>query len=239
MPEPSALVRDLHFEHGAGWSACSARGSSRTHNSDAVAVDATGECLAFVVADGVGAMAASPAASAAAAGAVVQWVRNRRVVDADDIPDLLASVNEAVGEALRLRGEAGATTLACVILSAGRAIIATVGDSEVLAVGTTGSAERLNELDHVPTRPNMLLAWIDGKETLDPHIIELKALPHLLCLVTDGVVQALDYDRIARVVREREPAEAARALVLSARDRGASDDITALVLSAEVAKSRR
>jgi serine/threonine protein phosphatase PrpC len=204
-----------------------------------VAVDVTGECLAFTVADGVGTLEASPVASAAAVAAAVQWVRQRRAVDADDMPDLLASVNEAVGESLRVRGEAGATTLACVILSDGRAIIVTVGDSEVLAVGSAGPAERLNELDHVPARPNMLLAWIDGKETLEPHVIELECLPHRLCLVTDGIVQALDYDRIARLVREREPTEAARALVLAARDRGASDDITALVLSAEVAKSRR
>jgi serine/threonine protein phosphatase PrpC len=229
----------LHFQHGPGWSACSARGSSRTHNSDAVAVDVSGECLAFAVADGVGALEASPLASAAAAGAAVRWARQRRAVAVDDIPALLTSVNDSVGETLRALGEKGATTLACIILSAGRAIIITVGDSEVLAVGGVGPAERLNELDHVPARPNMLLAWIDGKETLEPHIIALECLPHRLCLVTDGVVQALDYGEIGTLIRETEPAEAARALVLSARDHGASDDITALVLSAEVAKSQR
>jgi serine/threonine protein phosphatase PrpC len=229
----------LHFEHGPGWSACSARGSSRTHNSDAVAVDVSGECLAFAVADGVGALEASPAASAAAATAAVQWVRQRQAVTVHDIPAQLTSVNESVGEALGARGEKGATTLACVVLSAGRVIIVTVGDSEVLAVGSAGPAERLNELDHVPARPNMLLAWIDGKETLEPHIIELERLPHRLCLVTDGLVQALDYERIAGLVREADAAEAARALVLSARDLGASDDVTALVLSAQLAESQR
>jgi serine/threonine protein phosphatase PrpC len=184
-------------------------------------------------------MPGSPVASEAAVAAVVQWARERRVAGVGDVPGLIASVKKAVAEALQARGEPGATTLACAILYNGGGIVATVGDSEALAVGPTGPAQRLNELDHLPARPNMLLAWIDAEQEPEPHVIELDTLPYRLCLVTDGIAQALDYDRIASLVRGTDPAEAARALVLSAQDHGASDDITALVLGAEVATSAR
>lgn len=235
MPEPSAAVDELHFEHGTHWSACTARGRERARNSDALSVDTTGALLAFTIADGVGAMEASPAASAAAADAVAAWARTRCTVNAQDVSALVVSVSGAVGDALQARGEAGATTLACAILSGQRGVVVTVGDSEVLAVGAVGPAERLNELDHVPARPNVLLAWIDGQTELEPHVIEVDVLPHRLCLVTDGVAQVLDYGQIADLVRDTDPEEAARTLVLAALDRGASDDVTALVLSAEAA----
>lgn len=225
---------ELRFEHGNYWSACSSRGAQRTRNSDALAVVDSGTCLAFVVADGVGAMEASPLASTVAASAAADWARSRREVVLDDVPSLLTSVNDAVANALRERGEAGATTLACAIIADGSAIVATIGDSEVLAIGPAGAARRLNELDHVPGRPNVLLAWIDGEAEFELHVVALDALPYRMCLVTDGIVKVLDYRRIATIVRRTPPSTAARALVLAAQDLGATDDVTALVLSADL-----
>jgi serine/threonine protein phosphatase PrpC len=251
---PSQHDIDIRFQHGANWSACSARGLGRAKNSDALAVSDEGPCLAFVVADGAGSLALSPLASETAAAAAAEWVRGRQSVGEGDIHSLTTSVNAAVYAALQsaaLEGAAagtpasashdvaaesqGATTIACAMIDGDRGIIATVGDSEALAVGDDGPAHRLNELDHVPARPNMLLAWIDGTSTFEPHVIPLDPLPRRLCLVTDGIVKVLDYDRIAALVRESAPAEAARVLVLNARKHGASDDVTALVLSHDVA----
>jgi len=237
LRDGASAVIDLYFRSGAGWSACTARGSARAHNSDALAVDVSGKLLAFAVADGVGSMEASPLASAVAVAAVASWVKGRNTVDERDIPSLFAAIDGAVRQALSTRSGEGATTIACAIVSARRVVIATVGDSEVLSVGTDGPAERLNELDHLKSRPNTLLAWIDGKTELEPHVIRLNALPHRLCLVTDGVVQALDYYHIARIVREWDPSVAAREMVLSARRRGASDDVTVLVLGGDIVNS--
>lgn len=228
----------MQFEHGTNWSACSARGAGRRKNSDALAVSAQGPCLAFVIADGVGSLAASPLASETAATAAAAWVLGRGTVGIDDIRSLTTSVNDAVRAALEgVANGQGATTLACAMIDGGRGIVATVGDSEALAVDDEGPAHRLNELDHVPARPNMLLAWIDGTNTFEPHVIPLDPLPRRLCLVTDGIVKVLDYERIASVVRASAPGEAARALVLMARTRGASDDVTALVVSGDIARS--
>lgn len=239
MPNrPSPPDADIQYQHGDDWSACSARGLGRTRNSDALAVSADGPCRAFVVADGAGSLALSPLASETAAAAAAAWVRGRDTVHADDITSFAESVNEAVRVALGGADPGqGATTLACAMIDGDRGVVATVGDSEALAVADDGPAHRLNDLDHVPARPNMLLAWIDGTTAFEPHVIPLDPLPGRLCLVTDGIVKVLDYDAIARLVREAPPAEAARALVLNARQRGASDDVTALVVSRLPARS--
>lgn len=237
MPELSA-VRDVVFQYGDHWSACSIQGANRARNSDALAVCAEGTLRAFAVADGVGTMEGSPVASRAAADAAAAWVRDRRDVLQDDVLSLLATVNYAVGAALHAGGEAGATTLACALVSGHGAIVTTIGDSEALAIGPLGPARRLNDLDHVPGRPNMLLAWIDGEAEFDPHIIALDSMPHRLCLVTDGIVKVLDYRKIATIVRGAPVPTAARSLVEAARAAGATDDVTALVLSGDLAAAK-
>lgn len=184
-------------------------------------------------------MEASQLASTVAASAAADWARSRREVMLDDVPSLLTSVNDAVANALRERGEAGATTLACAIIADDRTIVTTIGDSEVLAIDHNGPARRLNELDHVPGRPNVLVAWIDGEAEFEPHTMALDVLPYRLCLVTDGIVKVLDYRRIASIVRKTPPSTAARALVLAAQELGATDDVTALVLSADLAADVR
>ena len=179
-------------------------------------------------------MEGSAAASTAASKAVVAWARRQNTARLSDMPALLSEVNAAVGKALRKKGQGGATTLACALVSRDGCVVATVGDSEVLAVDYSGPACRLNQLDHLPARPNMLLAWIDGDVEVEPHLIELETLPHRLCLVTDGVSQAVDGQRLANLLRDAPPSKAAEVLVIEALSGGATDDVTALVLAPRV-----
>ena len=202
----------------------------RGHNSDALAVSLKGSCIAFVVADGVGSLEASPVASEVAALAAAQWVERQTALDVAAVPSLVESVNSTVATALAQHG-VGATTLACAIISADRSVLVTVGDSEAIAIGKTGPAVRLNDIDNVPGNQNMLLAWIDGVIPIEPHVIEIGALPYRLCLVTDGITKVLDYRRIADVVRRADISDAARDLIVEARTAGAADDVTAVVLS--------
>jgi serine/threonine protein phosphatase PrpC len=223
-------VPEIQAKRGDNWSGCSIQGVARMQNSDAMAVTDSGPCRAFAVADGVGSMEASPTASRTAADTAIAWVRAHADISLEDVPGMLAAVNDAVGSALQGDAGAGATTLACAIVTTDRTIVATIGDSEALAVDLDGPARRLNELDHLPGRPNMLLAWIDGEAEFDPHVIALDVIPHRLCLLTDGVVKVLDYETIAAIIRGASLPDSAQALVMAARDAGASDDVTALVL---------
>jgi len=222
---------NLLFKHGADWSACSARGLNRERTADAFAVAADGQVRAFAVADGVGSLPCSPAVSSAAALAAIDWASGfQGAVVETDIEGLVSAVGASVLNQLSLTPGAGATTLASAFLADGRGLVMTVGDSEALAVDREGPARPLTEPDHVPSQPNVLLAWIDGTSPFTPHIIALDVLPHRLCLVTDGIVKVLSYDRIADIARQSPPSESARNLVLAARHELAGDDVTAVVI---------
>lgn len=227
---------DFAAESGLNWSACTARGAIHDHNSDAFAAAVGGPWVAFAVADGVGSLPRSPAASYAAVRAVQTFASGLRPgadLDLAEMADLVnGDVHAVVGENAAL----GATTLVGLLCDpAGGGTLVTVGDSEVLAVDRQGAAGRLNPLDHMPARPNVLLAWIDGSTLIEPHIICVEQLPWRLCLVTDGIVKALSYERIAEIVRTVPANVAARDLVVAAQLARVRDDVTAVVLGWGVA----
>jgi serine/threonine protein phosphatase PrpC len=217
-------------EQGEFWSVSSLRGPGRARNSDSVGVSGGNGCRAFVVADGVGALEASPRAILAAVRAAVDWTAAREHVTREDAGDLVGTVDLAVRAAVQEKP--GATTLAYAVVERESGLVVTVGDSEVLAIYEGGPATRLNPLDHVPAQPNMLLAWIDGKVELEPHVITLAPLPYRLVLATDGVTGILDHDVIAEIVRRAAIGSAAEQLVAAAREGGAQDDASAIVIAA-------
>jgi serine/threonine protein phosphatase PrpC len=214
---------------GAHWSASSLRGVERRRNSDAVAVADDGACHTFALADGVGALEASPRASKAAAHSATEWASGRTAIGEADAAGLVDAVDGAVREVVR--DDRGATTLVFAAVEGNQGVVFTVGDSEVLAVDESGPARRLNPLDHVPAKPNMLLAWIDGKVDIEPHVIALDPLPFRLVLATDGVTGALDKESIAELVRAAPIERAARVLTDAARQKGAVDDASAIVIA--------
>lgn len=219
---------------GEAWSAYSTAGLGRLLNADAWAIRVFGGRVSVAVADGVGRKPGSYRASAAAVAAAAEC--GARLDGANSVPerDVLAAVNQAVAEALGAAGVRGATTLAGGILSKHGGLLMTVGDSEVLAVAASGPAECLNELDHVPSRPMLLLAWIDGVATVEPHLIQLSSAPYRICFVTDGVTSVLDYAELGEIVRANPVSGGARAVVDAARAAGALDDVTAVVVAPDL-----
>jgi serine/threonine protein phosphatase PrpC len=215
------------YDHGDQWSACTITGVYHEGNADAMALEFGPLCLGLAVADGVGLLPGSPAASRAAVGAAIDWTVKRR--QSEDIDALFEYVNSGVAESLQ--HQEGATTLVAALIAGGQGLVASIGDSEALAVFENGPAEPLHPIDHMPNRPNVLLAWIDGQAAFDPHLVPLVQLPHRLCLVSDGVTGFRPSDQIATVVRSVAPSEAALALVQAARTAGSTDDITAIVIS--------
>ncbi len=206
-------------------------GPGREVNADAFALNLEGSCLAFAVADGVGALPGSPFASAAAALAVIEWAQAKP--ETPSFEALSAHVTERVGAALRPRSLNGATTLVVALIAGGEVTVASIGDSGALAIPASGPAKPLHKLDHVPSRPNILTAWIDGEAAFEPHRGTPARDSYALCLVTDGVSGSLRNEQIADIVRSTPLEDAAALLVKAARAAGSHDDATALVLGAE------
>ena len=173
----------------------------------------------------------SPEASVTATRAVVDWAsRQPRPLPPEAASLAAAAANAAVAELLTGHPELGATTLAFALLADGAAVIGAVGDSEILAIDATGPARRLNDLDHVPSRPNILLAWLDGVAPFEPHTATLDGRLPTLCLVTDGVTKVLAYDEIAAIVRDAASTDQAVEIIREAQRRRATDDVTALIV---------
>ena len=104
-----------------------------------------------------------------------------------------------------------------------------VGDTEIIEIPPTGPAVLLHELDNLAARPNVLVAWIDGRTDFQLH--EAKGVPPdgVLCLATDGVTRALGYEAIASIVRKAER-DGARQLSQASVASAVGDDATAIVL---------
>ena len=229
----------LRFANGREWSAATYKGPGKPENADGLSAGFEGPLLGFAVADGVGVMPASPVASALASTAATDWVAARNSLTVEDVKALYAAANASVGAGLKVQGENGATTLVVAVISGGQAIVASLGDTEVLAVPEEGPAQSLLPRDHHPTRTNVLLAWLDGVEHFESHATALGTLPHRLVLATDGVAGTLSVDAIAEITRSVPPSEAAMVLVIRARAAGSQDDATAIVISDHVEEEAR
>ena len=125
-------------DNGNRWSACTLTGPGRGHNSDALAIDLSGACLSFVIADGVGAMPGSPIASDAAATAASDWITKRSDIAASEVASLMGHVDRSVKARLDDQELAGATTIVALAIGAGQGLLATVGDSEAIADSPAG-----------------------------------------------------------------------------------------------------
>lgn len=216
---------------GENWSAYSLQGAKRERNSDAFAVFDRDGLQVFVVGDGVGSLPGAPVASRVAVDAVIS-ATELGLVDREHpvLAETLDLVNESVRYALAAEELQGATTLAVVVFDRGHKLVASVGDSEIHEVREEGPSTLLHPLDHVPSRPNVLLAWIDGQAEAELHLASPSDAAEFLCLMSDGVPGALSPEEIASVTRQAGADDGGRELVLAARRAGASDDLTAIVV---------
>lgn len=180
----------------------------------------------FVVADGVGSLPGSPIAARTATEAVIVAAEAGLLADGE----WSAVVDERVCLALDEAGLKGGTTLAFLASTPNGSTVASIGDSEVHTISAVGESHLVNHLDHIPTRPNILLAWVDGRAPYEPHTDSIGDEVEFVCLMSDGVPAALSRCVIADTVRASTITDAARELVLSARSAGALDDLTAIVV---------
>jgi PPM family protein phosphatase len=214
-----------------------------------------GENFLLVVADGMGGHPAGDVASQIAMSKLIEAFPTLPVGDLGlAMKQAYRSANEAVfqaGEEEPAHAGMG-TTLTSALLRGKYATVANVGDSrayllrggaltqvtrdhtvvaeEVVQGRITADAARRdprrNRLTHViGTHPRL--------ESKLPDVFELTLLPgDRLLLCSDGLYDVLDDGDMRRALLDRDPGDAARQLVESAKERGTRDNATAVIAAA-------
>ena len=212
----------------------------------------------YVVADGVGGHRGGEVASRIAVQVTQQ------VYYADPNPDVGASLTAAIQEANRRIYHQGigspdrfgmSTTITAAVVRGDELVVANVGDSRAYLV-RSGRARQLT-VDHTwveeqrrakvltdeeaadhPQR-NVITRSLGGKLDVRVDVFRERLTPgDALLLCTDGLSDLVTPQEIAGVVgQSRNPGAAVRRLVDLAKNRGAPDNVTAVVVSAERRKT--
>lgn len=234
----------------------SVTGNYRENNEDACVVDDEGRY--FIVADGMGGQAAGEKASELATDIVPRKLGQLIDFDSEDIGNVPASIDEAVGEAnaeILALSEIDpnyhnmGTTIVFMVSVAGKFFVGGIGDSRVYQL-RDGEMCQLTT-DHSLTRAlldagtiseeeaathryrNVLYRYLGSKEggtgTESKEVEPKSGDRYLLC--SDGVTDGIDNDVIQKVLAETdEPQAAAEAVVEAALDGGSKDNVTCVIV---------
>jgi len=226
-------------------------GCQRTNNEDGFGYDL--ESKIFVVCDGMGGMAAGEVASATAVKALVEHFSQsagaeasseerlyRAIVTANQQVHLMAQGNE------ELRGMG--TTLVSACIEGRRLLIGNVGDSRAyfmrggvcaqithdhsfLAEQVRKGAMNLEEAKASPLQ-SVITRAIGTAESVEPDIFTGDLEPgDIVLLTSDGLTRYADHKIIASLILSRNTlAEACQALIDRAKQQGAVDNVTCLLL---------
>lgn len=230
-------------------------GCVRRNNEDAFTVvdgRARSRGVLAAVADGMGGAAAGEIASH-----VAVTVLEAAFVDGEDDRDIHALLRDAMGsanESVLAETEGNATltgmgtTCTAAVVHDGELYLAHVGDSRAYLV-RGGSIECLTR-DHTLATELQRYATdglaMEGHHILTrclgaEHAVEADVLPaplplepgDVVLLCSDGLTNVLEDAEIAALAARRSPSAYCRALVEAARERGAPDNVTAVVIAFE------
>jgi protein phosphatase len=202
----------------------------------------------FVVADGMGGHAAGEVASRIAVETVLQtWVGGSVTRPSQALRTAARAANTAVFAASMDRERRGmGTTLVSLALVAGEAFIANVGDSRAYHVRRgvcsqlTTDHSRVGEMlrmrlitpeqaAHHPAR-SQLTRSLGGEPAVQVDLVHKElAVGDVFVLCSDGLWDLVSRRDIAEAT-EAVPDEAAEALIDSALQRGAPDNVSAIVV---------
>ncbi len=237
-------------------------GLKRGHNEDNYLINE--ELNLFVVADGMGGHAGGEYASAICVNTVEEVVTslelNGQVEDSDDPVEV---AREKLRYAIQLAGRrihekanqmpeynSMGTTVVVILLDAGNAVIAHVGDSRVYML-RDGKAEQLTD-DHSLVYQKVKEGLITAEQAKTHRMrnvitrslgyledvevdVQVRAVRRgdrfLLC--SDGLCGHLELEEIGELMARLGPQDAARRMVDLACERGGEDNITAVIAAVE------
>jgi PPM family protein phosphatase len=221
----------------------------RPTNEDALLIDLP--LGLFVVADGMGGHNAGEIASDLA----ITTIQERMAVDdveiGERLEDAVRLANARILEASRRRADytGMGTTVSAVVVDAGRATYVSVGDSRVYRMHgggltqltrddswlsnalATGMTLTQSEIDTHPMR-HVLTEVVGVRSDIDPTVADCGlAAGDVLLVCSDGLHGAVQQERMASALASgRSVDDIAASLVEQALARGATDNVTALVV---------
>lgn len=230
-------------------------GLHRQENQDRYAVDVlSGGFTAAVVCDGMGGANAGSLASALAVETYLTQLRVLLYENADThvlLSDCVAAANRAVYDRAvqdEVCAGMGTTLVSALVQENGEAVIANVGDSRAYHITSSGIARvtrdhsvvedliaqgRITE-EEARCHPNRNLITralgTDEQTACDVYDLALKP-GELLLLCSDGLVVTLRSEEMLAIVRAADNLpEALAALIARAREHGAPDNVTAVLI---------
>jgi serine/threonine protein phosphatase PrpC len=237
---------------GISWALRSHPGRVRADNEDFVGAYAPQECIengaAFVVADGMGGHAAGEVASRIAVETVLRsWVGSDATRPAQSLRAAARAANTAVFAAsMDLERRGMGTTLVSLVLAAGEAFVVNVGDSRAYHVRKgvcsqlTVDHSRVGEMlrmrlitpeqaAHHPAR-SQLTRSLGGEPAVQVDLVRQDlAAGDAFVLCSDGLWDLVSRKEIADAVAGGT-SEAAESMIATVLDRGAPDNVTAVVV---------
>jgi serine/threonine protein phosphatase PrpC len=196
-------------------------GSNREQSEDTAEVFERGDSLVLVLADGAGGIRGGAMASRALVTAVKSAVKDpgANMIDAQYWADLLRATDAALA-----KHAGGETTGIVTVLSAGKLIGASVGDSEAWVIHSKG-------VDDLTVGQETQRRLGSGRAV--PTTFERAGLAGVLLVATDGLFKYAAMEVIARVVLASPISAAAEQLMDLVRLRSGKfhDDLAAILVA--------
>ncbi len=166
--------------------------------------------------------------------------------------EAFVAAHHAVMDTRRLPDTPGrdmGTTLTCAWIIQGEVVVGHAGDSRLYLLrqgairqltedhSVTGELARRGQItraqaQHHPQRHVLTNALGDRSFWVDVRTWPLEAAD-LLCLCTDGLIDALDTEEVAHIILEAGVEEGPSRLIAAALEAGAQDDVTVLVAAVD------
>jgi protein phosphatase len=208
----------------------------------------------MAVADGVGGSQAGEVASRLATQTLSDQLSRASQGERPEVLMRTAFVaaHQAVRDTRRLPDTPGpdmGTTLTCAWIMQGEVVVGHAGDSRLYLLrqgeirqltddhSVTGELARQGQItqveaQHHPQRHMLTNALGERSFWVDVRTWPLQA-GDLLCLCTDGLIDALQTPEVARIILDAGVEEGPSRLIAAALDAGAQDDVTVLVAAVD------
>jgi protein phosphatase len=226
-------------------------GCKRSNNEDSFGYDLATQL--FVVCDGMGGMAAGEVASSTAVGKLIEFFRENSSSTATIEEQLYHAIGHAnqqvcaissANEELRGMG----TTLVAACLDGRKIVIGNVGDSRAYFLRDGGCVQITQDHSYLAEQvrngtmtaddagasplQSLITRAIGTTESVEPDLFSAALEPgDMLLLTTDGLTRYADANVIARLVLAQPTLEqACQSLIDTAKEQGAVDNVTCLLL---------
>ncbi len=239
-----------------GWGVTD-KGAVRQQNQDAYYLDMTDHGLAVaVVCDGMGGAKAGNVASTLAVDNLVETLRNQTTTETSDPGQVLMDAAELANSAVFYRASIDpdclgmGTTMVAALLDGGMAYILNIGDSRCYLVNSDGIVrvtrdhsvveDLVERGDITPEearlhpRKNLITRALGAEEHIRADLYKkVLAEGDCLLLCSDGLSNVVtDQELLYEIIHGGDMADCCKRLLGIALDRGAPDNVTAVLLQA-------